>query len=54
LIALRDFEGMSYEEIGQIMDLSSPNVKSKLHRARMAFKKAFEPYMSILDDYFQE
>jgi RNA polymerase sigma-70 factor (ECF subfamily) len=54
IISLRDFEGMSYEEIGQIMELSVANVKSKLHRARITFKKAFTPYMSLLDDYFQE
>jgi RNA polymerase sigma-70 factor (ECF subfamily) len=54
LITLRDFEGMSYEEIGKITELSLVNVKSKIHRARMAFKKAFQPYMDILDDYFQE
>ncbi|HEY3332050.1 MAG TPA: sigma-70 family RNA polymerase sigma factor [Capsulimonadaceae bacterium] len=54
LISLRDFDGMSYEEIGQIMDLSLANVKSKIHRSRMAFKQAFQPYMDILDDYFQE
>lgn len=54
LITLRDFEGMSYEEIGEITELSLANVKSKIHRSRMAFKKAFQPYMDILDDYFQE
>ncbi len=54
LITLRDFEGMSYDEIGKIADLSLANVKSKIHRARMAFKIAFQPYMDILDDYFQE
>jgi len=52
LITLRDFDQLSYEEIGDIMDLSLVNVKSKLHRARLAFKKSFQPYMELLDEYF--
>ncbi len=48
LITLRDFEGMSYEEIAQITELSLVNVKSKLHRARLTFKTQFEPYWSAL------
>jgi DNA-directed RNA polymerase specialized sigma24 family protein len=52
LITLRDFDQLSYEEIGEIMDLSLVNVKSKLHRARLAFKRSFQPYMELLDEYF--
>lgn len=48
LITLRDFEGMPYDEIGQIADLSLVNVKSKLHRARLAFKTKFAPYWKAL------
>ncbi len=50
LITLRDFEGMSYEEIGEITELSLVNVKSKLHRARVAFKTRFEPYWKAMQD----
>ena len=46
LITLRDLQGLSYEEIEQIMDLSLVNVKSKLHRARLAFKTKFQPYLA--------
>jgi RNA polymerase sigma-70 factor (ECF subfamily) len=49
LITLRDFEGMSYEEIAQITELSIVNVKSKLHRARQAFKTKFAPYWKAMD-----
>ena len=49
MITLRDFEGMSYEEISQISELSPVNVKSKLHRARMAFKMRFEPYWKAMN-----
>jgi len=46
LITLRDLQGLSYEEIEQIMEMSPVNVKSKLHRARLAFKTKFQPYLS--------
>ncbi|MDQ2800522.1 MAG: sigma-70 family RNA polymerase sigma factor [Armatimonadota bacterium] len=46
LITLRDLEGQSYEEICTITEMSLVNVKSKLHRARLAFKTQFEPYLS--------
>ena len=49
LMTLRDFEQLSYEEICQITDLSLVNVKSKLHRARLAFKAKFQPYMGMID-----
>jgi len=48
LMTLRDFQQLSYEEIGEIMDLSLVNVKSKLHRARLAFKAKFEPFMALI------
>ncbi len=46
LITLRDLQGLSYEEIEQIMEMSPVSVKSKLHRARLAFKAKFQPYLS--------
>jgi RNA polymerase sigma-70 factor (ECF subfamily) len=49
LLILRDFEQLSYEEISQVMELSIVNVKSKIHRARQAFKKRFLPYMELLE-----
>lgn len=38
LVMLKDYEGYSYEEIGQIMNLSESQVKVYLHRARLAIK----------------
>ncbi len=49
LITLRDLEGLSYEEIAEITELSLVNVKSKLHRARMAFKVKFQPYLDMVE-----
>ncbi|MCX6374435.1 MAG: sigma-70 family RNA polymerase sigma factor [Armatimonadetes bacterium] len=48
LITLRDFEQLSYEEISRITEMSLSNVKSRLHRARMAFKDKFKPYLKLL------
>ena len=49
LLILRDFEQLSYEEIGEIMGMSLVSVKSKLHRARLAFKAKFAPYLALVD-----
>ncbi len=49
LLVLRDFEQLSYDEISQITQLSIVNVKSKIHRARQAFKKRFAPYIELLE-----
>lgn len=43
-ILLHKFEGMSYEDIGSIMDLNSVAVKSLLARARGNLKDALEKY----------
>ena len=48
LITLRDLQGLSYEEVAEIMELSLVNVKSKLHRARLAFKIRFQPYLALV------
>ncbi len=39
LIVLRDLQGFSYEEIGQVLNLADGTVKSRLHRARMDLKE---------------
>jgi RNA polymerase sigma factor (sigma-70 family) len=38
LVMLKDYEGYSYDEIGQIMNLSESQVKVYLHRARLQLK----------------
>jgi len=43
-ILLHKFEGMSYDDIGSIMDLNSVAVKSLLARARGNLKDALEKY----------
>lgn len=38
LVMLKDYEGYSYEEIGEIMELNESQVKVYLHRARLTLR----------------
>ncbi len=42
LLVLRDIEGLSYAEVMAITGLAEGTVKSRLHRARLALKEAYE------------
>ena len=44
-VLLHKFEGMSYQDIGEIMDLNVVAVKSLLSRARGNLKEALERYL---------
>jgi len=39
LVLLKDYEGYSYEEIGEITALNASKVKVYLHRARLQLKE---------------
>ena len=39
LLVLREFEGMSYERIGEVMDCSTSSIRVGLHRARERLRK---------------
>jgi RNA polymerase sigma-70 factor (ECF subfamily) len=41
---LKDVEGLSYEEISQMVGISIPAVKSRLHRARLALREAIDAF----------
>lgn len=45
-VILRRYEGKSYEEIGEVLDLSVPAVKSVLFRARVELRGALERYLA--------
>jgi RNA polymerase sigma-70 factor (ECF subfamily) len=44
LVLLKDYEGYSYQEIGEIMNLSDSQVKVYLHRARLILKNKLSAY----------
>ena len=41
---LKDVEGLSYEEIAEMMGISVPAVKSRLHRARLALREEIDAF----------
>jgi RNA polymerase sigma-70 factor (ECF subfamily) len=45
VIALRDIEGLSAAEVGEVMGLSVEAVKSRLHRARTAVREKIAPLL---------
>lgn len=49
LVLLKDYEGYSYEEIGQITGLSPSQVKVYLHRARIQLKNYLVRPENILE-----
>jgi RNA polymerase sigma-70 factor (ECF subfamily) len=47
ILVLRYTEGLSYEEIAEILDSSLGTVKSRLNRARTELKNLMEPYLEL-------
>ncbi len=43
-LVLREVEGLSYEQIAQVLDLSLPAVKGRIHRARLNVLKEAAPW----------
>jgi RNA polymerase sigma-70 factor (ECF subfamily) len=44
VFVLRDVDGLSNQDTGQILDLSVPAVKSRLHRSRIMLRKRLQRY----------
>jgi len=47
-VVLRDIEGLSYEEVAEVLQISLGTVKSRLIRGREALKKRLEPFVREL------
>jgi RNA polymerase sigma-70 factor (ECF subfamily) len=45
ILALRDIQGNSYEEIARILNISPGTVDSRLHRARKLLRRKMEPFL---------
>ena len=48
IFVLRDVDGLSNQEVGEILSLSIPAVKSRLHRSRLMLRKRLQKFY---DDY---
>jgi RNA polymerase sigma-70 factor (ECF subfamily) len=48
-VTLREFDGLSYEQIAQIMECPVGTVRSRIFRAREAIDRAIEPLLSGRD-----
>lgn len=44
---LREMEDLELKEIAEILDITVPAVKSRLHRARLYLRATLEPYLAI-------
>ena len=45
-VLLNKFEGMSYQDIAQTMEITPKAVKSLLSRARVNLRQVLEPYLT--------
>jgi RNA polymerase sigma-70 factor (ECF subfamily) len=51
VFVLRDIDGLSNKEVGQILGLSIPAIKSRLHRSRLMLRKRLRRFY---EDYSNE
>jgi RNA polymerase sigma-70 factor, ECF subfamily len=49
VLVLRDVEGLSTLEVGQALSIRVPNVKSRVHRARLSLRKRLAKYICALN-----
>ena len=46
ILVLREFEGLAYEEIAEILNVAKGTVMSRLFHARTNFKQAISRYLN--------
>lgn len=44
-VLLRDMQGLSYEEIGEVLELAPGTVRSKIHRGRLILQRKLKEFM---------
>jgi RNA polymerase sigma-70 factor (ECF subfamily) len=54
IIMLREVEGLSYEEIAEVMDCHLGTVMSRLHHARKNLQKALKPYLEAAGSHLAD
>ena len=50
IFLLKDVQGLSNEEIGEIVNMSVPAVKSRLHRARLFLREKLQKHIEVNPD----
>ncbi|MGE5615011.1 MAG: RNA polymerase sigma factor [Bacillota bacterium] len=50
VITLRDIQGLSYDEIAEVLDCPGGTVKSRISRARQALKKVLSSKLELLNE----
>jgi len=50
ILCLSDIAGLSYEEIGEVLQITRGNVKARLHRARMKMKEILNTHCNFSND----
>lgn len=53
-LTLRDLQGCSYQEIAQVLEMEIGTVKSRINRARLAFKDSFAALGGVAAEEMEE